>query len=129
MLATAFDSIAHLLPTAGWVGLFGLVVGAITMPIYWWTSPQSRIAALKIEIVEARRAMNAYSGTDGREILRLAGRAIAPSLRQMLLVLGPTLLAAAPVILIMIWLQSSHIAFMVGLSISTLAMKFAFKIH
>lgn len=123
------ESITHLLPSSGWAGLLGLVVGAITMPIYWWTSPQSRIAALKVEIVEARRAMNAYNGTDARQILRLAGRAIALSLRQILLVLGPTLLAATPVILIMFWLPSSHIAFMIGLTISSLAMKLAFKIH
>jgi hypothetical protein len=123
------NSIIHVLPSAGWIGLLGLIVGAVTMLIYWWTSPQSRIAALKIESVEARRAMQAYNGTDGREILRLARRAISPALRQILLVLGPTLLAAAPIVLIMIWLSAGHIPFMIGVSVAALAMKFAFKIH
>ncbi len=123
------NSMTHVLPSAGWIGLLGLIVGAVTMLIYWWTSPQNRIAALKGESAEARRAMQAYNGTDGREILRLARRAISPALRQILLVLGPTLLAAAPVVIVMLWLSSGHIPFMVGVSIAALVMKFAFKIH
>ena len=43
------NSMTHVLPSAGWIGLLGLIVGAVTMLIYWWTSPQSRIAALKGE--------------------------------------------------------------------------------
>ncbi|HEX8523194.1 MAG TPA: hypothetical protein VF669_13135 [Tepidisphaeraceae bacterium] len=123
--ALAVSDLSH----AMLVGLLGAIVGAVAMLIYWKISPQERLVALKGEMKDSRRALSAYAGTDVREVLRLAGRAIAPALRQLLLILAPTLLAAAPVIVTMILLRSSHMAFMIGAAVATLAMKFGFKIH
>jgi hypothetical protein len=141
----AFDSALGLLPGGVRVALYGLVLGVVGMLIYWWTSPQRRIAAVKLEMSEARRALRAYKGTNGREVLRLSVRSLAPALRQLLLVLGPTLLAAAPIVLVVAWLESAyadrtiwsigpawmrtwHTPFMVALSVAALVMKFALKI-
>jgi hypothetical protein len=127
-MADAF-SLSQVLPPAAWVGGLGVLLGAVAMLIYWRISPQKKLIALKEEIKGSRHALRAYTGTDGREVLRLAGRAISPALRQMLLILGPTLLAAAPVVLAMLVLGSSHVPFMIGVAVATLVMKFAFKIQ
>jgi hypothetical protein len=142
----SIDSACHALPPTARLVVYGLVMGALAMLIYWLTSPQRRIAALKSEISNAQRALRTYSGTDGREILRLTGRAIGPVLRQMALVLGPTLLAAAPIVLVMFglaalysdrfsgnwmgpsWLRSWEVPFMLGATIAALALKFSLKI-
>jgi len=77
-------------------------------------------------------------------MLRLSAAAIAPALRQLLLVIGPTLIAMAPVALVFWWLESTrgqvwsfgpawmhtwHTPFMFALTVAALGMKFAFKIH
>jgi len=128
-----------LLPAFARLGLYGLVVGGIAMLIYWRLSPQARMIKFKQEMREARRAMQSYTGTDGREILRLSGRAISLALQQLLLVIGPTIVAAIPVVLVMLalgsaytatssWLKSWEVPFMIGLSVSALGMKFGLKI-
>jgi hypothetical protein len=145
-LFNAIDDACAFLPAAARLILYGLLVGILAMLIYRWISPQKKLAALKVQIVEARRAMRSYTGTDAREMLRLSGRSIAPALRQLLLVLVPTLIAAAPVLLIMYWLGSAyadrvvwsigpewlqtwHAPFMIALTVAALGMKFGLKIH
>jgi hypothetical protein len=130
---------AHVLPAFARLVLYGVTLGALSMLIYWKLSPQRRLAALKHEIGDARRALRAHNGSDGRETLRLSGRAVSLSLRQLLLVAGPTVLAAAPVVLAMVcigpafgpavkWTRSWELPFMAGLSTAALGMKFALKI-
>jgi len=137
-----FDSIFHFLPPAARAGLYGLVVGTLAMLIYWKLSPQKKLAQLKIELTNGRRAMNAYTGSDFREMMRLSRHTIAIALKQVLLVLGPTLVAAIPVIGAMAWIdlpspmwqvgpewmRSWHTPFMIGVSVAALVMKFGFKI-
>lgn len=108
ILFDKLDAVFALLPAAVRLGLYGLVTGALTMILYWLISPQRRLAALKQEASEARRAHRAYEGTSFHEICRLSWRAISPALMQVGLGLGPTLVAAAPVVLMMAWLESSY---------------------
>jgi hypothetical protein len=142
----AIDHVLGFLPAAVRLGLYGLLVGIVAMLIYRWISPQKKLAALKLEIVESRRAMRSYTGTDVREMLRLSTRSITPALRQLLLVLVPTLIAAAPVVFVVLWLGNAfsdrpvwsmgpdwlrtwHTPFMTALTVAALAMKFTLKIH
>jgi hypothetical protein len=146
-LFKALDSAASFLPAPARLAIYGLILGALAMLIYWWISPQRKLAVVKQQMVEARQKMRAYDGTDPKEMLRLSGQSIAPALKQLLLVLFPTLVAALPVILAIVWLESSaysgaavwsirpqwlaswHTPFFAGLTVAALGMKFGFKIH
>ncbi len=127
------------------LGVYGLVIGAVAMLLYKWISPQKKLLALKEELARAQRELKAYKGTDGREVMRLSKAAVAPALKQMLLVIGPAIISMAPVLLTMYGLSSvyqTHIAqgsgpswlyawetpYMIGLTISAIVMKFALKI-
>jgi uncharacterized membrane protein (DUF106 family) len=138
----------HLLPAAVRVGLYGLIVGVVAMLIYWRLSPQKKLGELKKQISESQRALRAYDGTDVREILRLSRQTIAPAFKQLAFVLGPTIVAAIPVIGVITWLESGwshrasellsfgpgwvrtwHAPFFTALTIAALGMKFGFKIR
>jgi hypothetical protein len=139
----AIDSSLGFLPLAVRAGMYGLVVGAVAMLIYWKLSPQRRLAELKLAMAASRADMSGYDGTDLREVLRLSGRSIRLALVQCVLVLGPTLVAALPVIAAMAWidlpghawpagpewLRTWHAPFMIGLSVAAIVMKLAFRIH
>lgn len=145
----AIDSACgHLLPAAARVALYGLIVGMVAMLIYWRLSPQKKLGELKQQISESQRALRAYDGTDVREILRLSRQTIAPAFKQLALVLGPTIVAAIPVVFVIWWLESDfsrrmpelmsigpgwlrtwHAPFFTTLTIATLGMKFGFKIR
>lgn len=145
----AIDSACgHLLAAAARVGLYGLVVGVVAMLIYWWLSPQKKLGELKRQISESQRALRVYDGTDVREILRLSRQTIAPAFKQLAFVLGPTIVAAIPVVYVIWWLEADfahripelmsigpawmrtwHAPFFTTLTIATLVMKFGFKIR
>jgi hypothetical protein len=106
-----FNSIDHLcsgLPVSARLGLYGLFTGVLAMLLYWLLSPRDRILGVKADIAQAQQALRAYKGTDPREILRLSGKSISAAIRQILLLLGPTLIATAPVLLVMAWLESTY---------------------
>src|SRR4051812_11229176 len=104
----ALDHAIDAIPLAVRLMLYGLIVGTLAMLIYWRLSSQQRIRKLREQISEAMRAQRAYTGTDPMHILKLSKQAIAPALKQVLLVLGPTLVGVLPVVLIMHWLQSTY---------------------
>jgi hypothetical protein len=108
VLFNALDHACGALPVAARLGLYGLIVGVLAMLIYWLLAPQTRIIAVREEMAAAQKALRAYTGTDPREILRLSGRSISPAVRQLLLLLVPTLVATAPVLLVMDWLESAY---------------------
>jgi uncharacterized membrane protein (DUF106 family) len=107
-LFNAIDDFFSFMPEALRLALYGLVVGVVAMLIYRLTSPQKRLKAIKQQMADARAAMRSYTGTDASEMLRLSARAIAPALRQLLYVLGPTILAMLPVLLVVLWLEARY---------------------
>ncbi len=107
-LLNGLDRACDVLPTAARLGLYGLISGVVAMLVYWQTSPQSRILLLRQQISEAQRTLRAYTGTDVRVILKLSAETISPAFRQLLLVLGPSLVALLPVLLAVMWLESTH---------------------
>ena len=108
VLFNAIDHACGALPVGARLGLYGLIVGVLAMLIYWLLAPQQRILAIRAEMADAQRALRAYNGTDPRQILRLSAKSISPALKQLLLLLLPTLIATAPVLLVMDWLESAY---------------------
>jgi hypothetical protein len=83
--------------------VLGGLTGISSILLYAKVSPQSRLADLGKQASEARLALNRFDGEDLREVLSLSWHAVKLSLRQMGLILGPTLLAGA-VVLGVAWL-------------------------
>lgn len=124
---------------------WGLVTGAGTMFLYGKLSPQERIAAAQAGAAEARQAMQAYDGHDFRIMGALIRRALGAAFKQVGLVLGPTLLAAFPLLALLTWLARAYSEqvllafgpawmrsweppFLLALTVSALTVKFALRI-
>ncbi|MCA9265046.1 MAG: hypothetical protein KDA60_14400 [Planctomycetales bacterium] len=97
-------------PLAG-VFAFGVLVGMVSMLIYWWLSPQEKIADVQQQAAVARKALQAYDGDDIRMVGALSKRAFGLSFLQIGLVLGPTLAAIVPMLAAAYWAdQHYHLA-------------------
>ena len=123
--------------------------GSGTMLVYWRFSPQQRIAEAQLKAAEARKAMRSYDGTDLAVVRSLVGQSLGFALKHVGLVIGPTMLAAVPVVLLLLWMDGAyadrlaessllsvgpswartwHAPFLVTLSVSSLTLKIVFRI-
>lgn len=87
--------------------LWGCVGGALSMWLYGVLSPQERIARSKREQLEVRRQLDGFDGelVDAWPMIR---RLLALSLGHLGRVIGPALLAALPVILLLVWISTAY---------------------
>jgi len=91
-----------MIPTVG-VAICGAVIGGLSMLCYAVLSPQEHVARLSTRIVATRSALRRIDESDMRLVWSLTSRAVRLSLRQISLILVPTLCAAV-VMLAMAWL-------------------------
>lgn len=96
--------LARALPDALRVLVWGALAGVAGMALYRWVSPQQRLAAVRAELAVAQRALMDFDGDFAGLWPRLQ-RQFALALRQLLLTLGPSLLAGLPVILMWTWMM------------------------
>ncbi|WP_425397285.1 hypothetical protein [Aeoliella sp.] len=126
----------------------GCVTGLLAMLLYGKLSPQAQVAALSSEIKATQSALIQLDDSDLGAVWRLASRAVGLSLRQIKLILIPTLCAGLVVLGVAwlidstldatqssfqanwlpSWLNSGHVAFWVPLTVSALIAKWRFKI-
>lgn len=107
LVFSPIDGLLGFLPFWLKVSTWGLALGASTMLVYGWLSSQDKIADIQAESSKARRELQAYDGTDMSEVLRLARRSLGLAFEQMKLVIGPTLVAATPVLAAMWWMEGA----------------------
>jgi hypothetical protein len=94
-------------PSAVRLALWGALAGVAAMLLYWAFSPQASISATKRELARTRRALDAYDG-EFAGAGGLIGAMLVQALRQVGLVLLPTLLAALPVLCLIAWLGGAY---------------------
>jgi uncharacterized membrane protein (DUF106 family) len=127
------------------VSVWGFVLGAVTMLLYDKLSPQDKIAELKEEVSEAQKRLHNYRGDEFSELLSRMKTALDASLRQMKVMFLPTMIAAGPVIVVLLWmptaysgelisfgpawLRSWYVIFLTTLSISAVLTKYLFDIE
>ena len=76
----AFDTLmADALGPFGRVLIWALICAVISMLLYKWLSPQTRIKAIKERLKEARQAMAEDDGEDFAEGMKLAKAQLATS--------------------------------------------------
>ena len=103
--AGAIDAaIAVALPATPRVAFYGVLSGAAAMGLYAVAANQRKIAELKAELREIRAAMMAEEN-ELSEIVGLLKRNLELTLRLSGRVLGPSLLAALPVLALAAWLD------------------------
>lgn len=91
-------------PDALRVLAWGVLAGVAGMALYRLVSPQQRLADVRAELAAAQRALMDYDGDFSGLWPRLR-RQFGLALRQLLLTLGPSLLAGLPVILMWTWMM------------------------
>lgn len=97
---------AHL-PAAARVLLWGLLGGVASMAVYALVSPQRRIDAARRNAAQARGALAECDGGIA-DALPLMRTSLAAAWRQLRLTLGPTLLAAVPLLLLLPWISNQY---------------------
>jgi hypothetical protein len=87
--------------------LWGTVGGALSMWLYGVISPQATIARSKREQLEARRSLDGFDGefADAWPMIR---RLLGLSLGHVGRVIGPALLAALPVVCLLVWISTAY---------------------
>lgn len=94
------------LPAAAAVAVWALLAGVATMELYRLLSPQARIERLKHATREAQQRLSAYDGDlDGA--WPLIRRLLGVSLQRVAIVLPATLVAAYPVIAVLVWASNT----------------------
>lgn len=93
-------------PDAARLVFWSLLAAASTMALYWWLSPQAKIGESKRRLQQAKAALDRYEGdiAGARPLMR---EMLRQALRQIGLVLGPTLAAGLPVLCILVWASTS----------------------
>jgi hypothetical protein len=101
------DRAAAALPAAARLWLWGMLGGVASMGLYGLLSPQQRIGALRAELADAQRRLNAFDGefADAWPLMR---RMLCTSLRQLAVVLLPALIAMVPMLCLLAWLSTSY---------------------
>lgn len=87
--------------------LWGALGGAASMWLYGVISPQERIARSKREQLEARRRLDGFDGelADAWPLIR---RLLGLSLGHVGRVIGPALVAALPVVFLLVWVSTAY---------------------
>ncbi|ESR22704.1 hypothetical protein [Lutibaculum baratangense] len=99
--------LGRLLPTVLVVVLWAVVASFASMELYRALSPQAKIAGLRTRLADAQARLAGYDGPfEGagpliREMLGLA-------LKRVIVVLPSTLIASLPLLMLIIWLDSSY---------------------
>ena len=88
--------ISHLILPA----LMGVVSASLSTWLYWRFSPQEKLSELSGQVAEARVALKRFEGNDLRVVMSLTWQALAPSFRQLGLMLGPAMLAILPILVV-----------------------------
>lgn len=101
------DASADALPPALRLAAWGGVCAITSMSVYWLLSPQARIKRARHSAECARVMLARYEG-EFNGLLRLAGRSLAASLRQLCLVAAPALLASVPLLSVLAWLSTTQ---------------------
>lgn len=101
------QALGVVLPPAVRLLLWAFLGALLAMEIYRLLSPQQRLTTLKQNFREAQRRLNAYDGPLD-EAWPLITRPLVLALQRIGLVLPATLAASLPLLLIILWLDTSY---------------------
>jgi len=89
------------------LALWGVLAATVSMAIYRWLSPQERIRRGRVDIVQARRQLDAHEG-EWDEAKTLMRHLLHLAFAQVGRVGWPSVVASLPLLLLLTWLSSSY---------------------
>ncbi|MGF1628085.1 MAG: hypothetical protein ACFCUT_01305 [Kiloniellaceae bacterium] len=98
--------LAGVVPAAGRLVLWGLLAAVTSMAVYALLSPQQRLRRVREAAVAARRALDRHEGSFA-EARPLMATMFATSMKQLVLVLTPAVLASLPLLFMLVWLYGA----------------------
>jgi hypothetical protein len=98
---------ATTLPATGRLVLWSVIAGGLTMALYGWLSPQQRLGETKRRLAESKAALDDFDGAF-QHAFPLMRTMLAHALRQVGLVIGPAVVAMAPVLCLIAWLSTTY---------------------
>ena len=98
--------IAHILPLAIRLLVWGALAGALSLLLYAWLSPQAKLSNFKTRLRELRGELT-NSELEFAEFLKLSKENMRTALVYLALVLGPALVSVLPVLLLASWLHAA----------------------
>lgn len=99
--------LATLASPTGRLVIWSAIAGVLSMGLYGMFSPQQRIADARAGLAHVQRRLDRFDGELG-DALPLLRRLLGLALRQLALVLGPALLALAPLAVLAGWLGNHY---------------------
>ena len=102
------DSLLAFLPLWLRVTLWGFGLGGGSMLMYGWLSDQERIAEVKEDVEVARQKMQGYDGEEFGPLLEMVKESLGLSVKQLKIMLGPTLAAGIPILGLLIWMEGAY---------------------
>lgn len=101
------DRLTTIVPAPIAVGLWAAVGAVVCMELYRVVSPQSRINEVKQDAAAAQQALSSYDG-EFQGAAPLIRRLLALSLKRVGIVVPATLVAAVPIVVLLVWLSNSY---------------------
>lgn len=107
VIETLDAGIGGVVPPLGRLIIWAVIGSGVSMGLYRFLSNQEKIARLKAQLAETRRAIAAYEGEfDG--IRPLLAHSIGLSLRQLAAMLVPAVIASLPLLLILVAIATTY---------------------
>lgn len=101
------DRITHVLPAAASIAAWAVLGGIACLELYRVTSPQKRIGRIKREAKAAQQELSSYDG-EMEGAWPLMKSMLGLSLKRVGIVIPATLLAAYPVVALLVWMSSAY---------------------
>jgi len=99
--------LAGFLPPLVRLLLWSVLAALLAMELYRLLSPQKRLTAIKLQVRDAQRRLNAYDGPFD-QAWPLIGRLLRLALHRVGLVLPATLAASLPLLMVIVWLDATY---------------------
>jgi len=107
-LFSAVDRLmASAVPTLARICLWGALAGVLSVAIYAWLSPQDKIAGYKEQLKKYRRELMGNEELDFSEYMAISRKNLKTSMLFLCSAIGPALVSAVPVILILLWVHTA----------------------
>jgi hypothetical protein len=99
--------LAAVLPAVWRRALWGVVTGVFSMGLYALLSPQKRLGEAKRRLAASKVALDQFDG-EFQDAFPLMRTMLGQALRQIVLTIGPALVAMAPVLCLIAWLSTAY---------------------
>ena len=103
---SAIDGFLEFLPDTARLIVWATLCAAVSMYLYLKLSKQPEIAAIKQQSIAARKALNAYAGSEFDEMLPLAKQVLSLSGKHFMVVIGPAILSSLPALALIVWVSN-----------------------